>query len=260
MMDLNFFKTIENRNTALQQLDGRVKTVFFLIGIVVSAVVTHWFLAAILWGAAIILFSLLRLPWRLLVQRLFIPFGIAWLVFLSVLFTNGTHPLLIVFSKPFALTVHSEGLWLGFLMLLRIMAAVTLSSVLSFSTPMVEILETLRLLKLPDTIVDIAEMMFRYVFILNETAGSMRNAQLCRTTRRLSWMEQIRNTGNVAAYVISKSLDRSMNVYNAMLSRGYGEKSQVPAYFTAPIPSLDLCVGSILTAIPLAVLAVNYFV
>ena len=123
------------------------------------------------------------------------------------------------------------------------MAAVTLSCVLSFSTPMVEILETFRLLKLPGTIVDIAEMMFRYVFILNETARNMRNAQVSRTTRRLSWLEQIRNTGNVAAYVMSKSLDRSMNIYNAMLSRGYGDKSLVPVYFTAPIPSLDLCMA-----------------
>lgn len=260
MMDLNFFKTIENRNTALQQLDGRVKTVFFLVCIIVSAVVTHWFLAAILLGAAIILFSLLRLPWRLLAQRLLIPFGIAWLVFLSVLFTNGTHPLWIVLSKPFGLTVYSEGLGLGLLMLLRIMAAVTLSSVLSFSTPMVEILETFRLLKLPGTIVDIAEMMFRYVFILNETACNMRNAQLCRTTRRLSWLEQIRNTGNVAAYVMSKSLDRSMKIYNAMVLRGYSEKSLVPVYFTAPIPFFDLCIGSILAAVPLIMLALDYLV
>jgi cobalt/nickel transport system permease protein len=144
-------------------------------------------------------------------------------------------------------------------MLLRIMAAVTLCCVLSFSTPMVEILETFRLLKLPGTIVDIAEMMFRYVFILNETAGNMRKAQLCRTTRRLSRIEQIRNTGYVAAYVISKSLDRSTKIYQAMLSRGYNEKNMVPVYFTAPIPSLDLCAGSILAAVPLIILAFNYF-
>ena len=260
MIDLNFFKSVETRNSALQRLDGRVKTVFFLIGIIVSAVVTHWFLAAILWGSAIILFSLLHLPWRLLVQRLLIPFGIAWLVFLSVLFANGTHPLWVVLRKPFYLAVNSEGMGLGLLMLLRIMAAVTMASVLSFSTPMVEILETFRLLRLPSTIVDIAEMMFRYVFIINETSHSMRNAQLCRTTRRLSWMEQIRNTGNVAAYVISKSLDRSMKIYNAMLSRGFCEKSPVPVYFTAPIPSSDLFAGALLTAVPLIILALNPFV
>jgi len=260
MIDLNFFKSVETRNSALQRLDGRVKTVFFLIGVTVSAVVTHWFLAAILWGTALVLFSLLRLPWRLLTQRLLIPFSIAWLVFLSVLFTNGTHPLWVVLRKPFFLAVYAEGMSLGWLMLLRIMAAVTMASVLSFSTPMVEILETFRLLRLPGIIVDIAELMFRYVFIINETAHSMRNAQLIRTTRRLSWIGQIRNTGNVAAYVLSKSLDRSMRIYNAMLSRGYCEKSYVTVYFRAPIPSSDLCAGVLLTAVPLIILAVNPFV
>jgi len=260
MIDLSFFKSVETRKSPLQRLDGRVKTVFFLVGISVSAVVTHWYLAALLWGTALMLFSSLRLPWRLLVRRLLIPFGIAWLVFLSVLFTNGTHPLWVVVRRPFVLTLYSEGMGLGLLMLLRIMASVTMACVLSFCTPMVEILETFRLCKLPSIMVDIAEMMFRYVFILNDTAHNMRNAQVCRTTRRLSWMEQISNTGNVAAHVISKSLDRSMKIYNAMLARGYSEQSPAPVYFTDPIPSSDLIAGTLLTAIPLIILALNPFV
>jgi cobalt/nickel transport system permease protein len=103
-------------------------------------------------------------------------------------------------------------------------------------------------------------MMFRYVFIMAEVARSMRHAQMCRTFRRLSWMEKIRNVGKVAIYVLSKSLDRSIKIYNAMLSRGYSEENTAPVYFTGPVPSPDLRAGLLLMSFPLMVLTINYFI
>lgn len=259
-MDLDFFKSVGELDTPLRRLDGRVKTVFFLVGIIVAAFARHWYLAAALWVAAIAIFYKLRLPWRFLAQRLFIPFGIAWLVFLTLLFTYGSHPVATVLSKPFPLVIYSEGIGRGILIFLRIMAAVTMACVLSFSTPMVEILETLRIFKLPDIIVDIADMMFRYVFIMTEVARNMRHAQMSRTTRRLSWMEQTRNVGTVAIHVITKSLDRSTKIYRAMLARGYSEEDKAPPYFTGPVPARDFYIGLLLTAMPLMVLTINYLI
>ena len=146
------------------------------------------------------MFSTLRLPWRLLALRLFIPFGVAWLVFLTLLFTNGSHPVATLLRKPFPLVIYSEGIWLGIWIMLRIMAAVTLACVPSCSTPMVEILETLRIFKLPGIMVDIADMMFRYVFIMGEVARNMHHAKMLRTVRKLSWMEQVRNVGKFAIH------------------------------------------------------------
>lgn len=259
-LNLNFFKSVGSLDTPLRRLDGRVKTVFFLLGVVAAAVAKHWYLAAALWVAAIAIFYTLRLPWRFLVQRLLIPMGIAWLVFLTLLFTYGSHPVATVLSKPFPLVIYSEGIGRGILIFLRIMAAVTMACVLSFSTPMVEILETLRFFKLPDIIVDIADMMFRYVFIMTEVAHNMHHAQIARTTRRLSWMEQTRNVGTVAVHVITKSLDRSTTIYRAMLARGYSEEDKAPPYFTGPVPSSDLRLGLLMTAFPLMILTINYLV
>jgi cobalt/nickel transport system permease protein len=259
-MDLDFFKSVGILDTPLRRLDGRVKTVFFLFGIIVAAVVSHWYLAAALWVAALAIFSTLRLPWRLLALRLLIPFGVAWLVFLTLLFTNGSHPLLTLLGKPFPLVIYSEGIWRGILIMLRILAAVTLACVLSCSTPMVEILETLRICKLPGIMVDIADMMCRYVFIMAEVARNMSYAQMCRTVRRLSWMEQVRNVGRVAMHVISKSLDRSTKIHHAMLSRGYSEENTAPVYFTGPVRSRDLRLGLLVTALLLMVLTINYLI
>jgi cobalt/nickel transport system permease protein len=262
-MDLNFFKTVTSAGASTggafpRSLDGRVKTVFFLVSIVAAAAVTHWYLAAVLWMAALVLYSLLRLPWRLLAGRLAIPLGIAWLVFLNMLVTTPGHPLWVVLRKPFPLAVSAEGLDLGLLMMLRIMAAVTLAFGLSLSTPMVDILETLRLFRLPGVMIDVAEMMFRYVFILSDVARNMSRAQLCRTVRKPSWVERTRNVGQVAAHVVTKSVDRSVRIYSAMLARGLSEETAAPDYFIKPVPASDLRLGLLLLCLPLAVLACNF--
>ena len=255
-MDLILYKSVHDLDRPLCRLDGRVKTVFFLIAVIVSAVVKYWYLAAALWLAAIALYATLRLPWRLLVRRLLLPFGVAWLVFASLLFTTGTHQAFVI-DRPFRLAVYVEGIDLGIVMMLRIMAAVTMAAVLSLCTPMVEILETLRILKLPGIMVDIADMMYRYVFILDEMAHNMHHAQVSRTTRRLGWYARIRNAGMIAVHVMLASLYRSARIYEAMLSRGYDEDGRGPAYFTRPVPAAHLWIGAGMTFATLAMLAAS---
>lgn len=257
-MELSFFKSLNDRGTPLDKLDGRVKTVYFLLLIIIAATVRHWYLALALWLAAMAAYRTLKLPWRPIIWRLAMPFSIAWLVFLSVMFTNGSHPLCIVLSHPFSLVIYREGLALGFLMMLRIMAAVTMATLLSFSTPMVEILETLRLIKIPDIMVDIAELMARYVFILEDIARNMKKAQESRITCKISWMEKIRNMGAVAVHVIVKAFDRSVKIYSAMLSRGYSEENKPTPYFSSSLSSADIHRAAVMMTVPISILLVNF--
>ncbi|MDR3543281.1 MAG: cobalt ECF transporter T component CbiQ [Desulfosporosinus sp.] len=238
-MEIAVLDKMARADSPLHHWDGRVKTVLFLGAIILSTAFQHWYLVAVLWMGSILLFSTLQLPWRTLFIRLGMPFGIAWLVFLSLLFTNGSHTLMVIYLGKLAFPVYREGLQLGFLILFRIMAAVTLGSLLSFSTPMIEILESLRLCKVPAIIIDLAAMMYRYVFLVEETARSMRRAQLCRMGDQLTWIQQARDIGKVAGHVLIKSLDRSTRIYKAMLSRGYSETSTGAEFFTSSIPSAD---------------------
>lgn len=256
-MDISKFNKISNKDTLMHRLDGRVKTVIFLGGIIITTLLNHWYLVVFLWILTIVSFCILNLPWQNLFMRLIMPFGIAWLVFLSLLFTNGSHPLSVIYIGPIHMTAYKEGLKLGTLMLLRIMTAVTMCCVLSFSTPMIEILETLRLCKVPGIIVDIADMMYRYVFIIQETAHNMRHAQLSRMGGNSSWIQQARDTGTIASYVLIKSFDRSVKIYNAMLSRGYNEESTTSDYFVNTIPKKDQCLGIAAIAMLFTLIIIN---
>src|SRR6202034_97761 len=163
---MNLSRFTAEGDSPLHHLDGRIKTGVFLAAVILSSTLTHWVLALGLWVIAVGLFLSLHFEVRALLVRLLIPLGIAWVVFLTVLFTQGSHPLFIIPLKFVTLTARQEGAMKGLLLFTRIMAAVTLATLLAFSTPMIEILETLRLCKIPGIIIDIADMMYRYVFIL----------------------------------------------------------------------------------------------
>lgn len=253
-MEISALDKIARADSPLHRLDGRLKTVIFLGAIVLSTAFRHWYFVAVLWMASILFFSTLHLPWRRLLIRLCMPFGIAWLVFLSLLFTNGSHTLTVFHLGKFYFPVYVEGMQMGFLMLLRIMTAVTIASLLSYSTPMIEILETLRLCKIPKVMIDLAAMMYRYVFLIEETGHNMRCAQLSRMGDQTSWLQQARDVGKVAGHVLIKSLDRSIRIYKAMLSRGYNENSNSAEFFTSSIPSEDWKKGLLLASLPILLL------
>ena len=242
-MDLSRYRA--EVDSPLHHIDGRVKTGLLLAAVVLASTLSHWQLALGLWMLATGLFLTLRTGVRELLTRLMIPLGIAWVVFLSVLFTNGSHPLFVIPLKYFTLTAWREGAILGLLLFMRIMAAVTFATLLAFSTPMIEILETLRLWRVPDVIIDIADMMYRYIFIIQDTAHTMRTAQLCRMAESASWLRRVSDVGRLAGSVLIKSLDRSTRIYQAMLSRGLNEMATSMRFFTAPISHRDKWIAGV---------------
>jgi cobalt/nickel transport system permease protein len=258
-MDLSRYTA--EADSPLHRIDGRIKTGVFLSAVVLASTLSHWTLALGMWMVATGLFFSLRFSMRDLLVRLAMPMGIAWVVFLSVLFTHGSHALFVIPLKFFTLTAWREGAMQGLLLFMRIMAAVTLATLLAFSTPMIEILETLRICKMPNVIIDIADMMYRYIFIIQDTAHTMRRAQLSRLGASASWVQRVSDTGKIACSILIKSLDRSTRIYQAMLARGYNDDNPDLQYFTCKIPTgdkwLGLAVGVLLVFVVIANAAIR---
>lgn len=230
----------------MDHLDGRVKTIILIMAIITAAILRHWYLAAGLWLTATLLilmlgFSLVNLVWKLL-----IPFSIAWLVLLNLIFTFGNHVIAHLAIGTWVLPIYQEGVQRGFLIMLRILAAVSLTMVLYLTTSMAEILAVFRILKLPQLMMDLAEMIYRYLAIIDETARRMRQAQLSRGGGNLPWYQQTRDIGMIAGGVMVKALDRSTGIYKAMLARGFDENSKPPSYFDTAVPKLDMFFGILL--------------
>ncbi|MDA8441240.1 MAG: cobalt ECF transporter T component CbiQ [Peptococcaceae bacterium] len=239
-MDLALLKEFEPNESLLHRLDGRVKTCLFLGAIFVVVALRHWYTVGAVLFAAVFLFSTMQLPWTKFFTRMLIPFEVAWLVLLNLLFTQGHTIMFRVNLYFWVLPAYREGLALGVLVLLRIITAVSLAVLLALSTPMPEILATLRALHTPGIMVDLAEMMYRYILLVEETALSMRRAQLSRGSSWQPWYKQAMDVGSIAGHVLIKALDRSTRIYKAMLSRGYDEDAAVPPYYKHKISPGDL--------------------
>jgi cobalt/nickel transport system permease protein len=244
----------------LQRLDGRVKTCVLLAAVVVVSVLTSLPLAAGALLTALALIFTLHLPLGKVLWRMCVPFGVAWLVLASLVFSTGHTVIGTIRFWNFSMHAYREGLLLGFLIVLRVLAAVSFSMLLSFSTPMIEILATLRLIRVPDVIVDLADMIYRYASTLEEIAVTMRKAQRARGGDWLPWRRQVKDTGMVAGNLLVKAFNRSVNTYKAMLARGYSEDSGSMPYFTTPIPPKDLLAAALAGFILLALIVCNFAV
>ncbi|MBV8045765.1 MAG: cobalt ECF transporter T component CbiQ [Paludibacterium sp.] len=241
-------------DSLLHRMDGRVKTVVLLAAVVLASGLRHSGLALGLWLGAAAVFLLAGMHARQLLKRLLMPLGIAWVVLLSVLFTHGHHPWFSVTLGHVTLTAWREGAWQGGLLFCRIMAAVTLAALLAMSTPMIEILETLRLCKVPGVIIDIADMMYRYMFIIEDTAQTMRRARQSRLGDDAPWVQRVGDVGRIACSIMVRSLDRSTRIYQAMLARGHHEHARDLPFFSHPISARDRLAG-LLSVLGLAALA-----
>ena len=246
--------------TYLHRLDGRIKTGILLAAVVIASVLTKWPLVA---GALLVTLALmftLHLPLKRVLWRMSAPFGVAWLVLLSLIFTTGHTVIGTVNVWHISLTVYREGMAMGFLIMLRVLTAVSLAMLLSFSTPMAEILATLRLFKVPGLILDLADMIYRYALSLEEIAATMRKAQRARGGEGLPWHRQARDIGIVAGNLLIKAFDRSVRIYKAMLARGYDEDAKTPPYYTGPVPAKDLLAGAMAGLVLFALLVCNFAV
>jgi cobalt/nickel transport system permease protein len=251
---------IETAHTPLWALDGRVKTIFALVAIVIAVILKHWYLAAGMMLAAWVLLLWQRYPIRTLLLRLLVPFGVAWLVLLSFLLTYGHTEIACFYIWRWAFPMYLEGLQWGIVITLRILAAVSIITLLSVVTPMTEILATMRLIKVPALIVDLADMIYRYINLITESAITMRNAQVSRGADSLPWYRQAWDLGLLAGVLLIKALDRSTRIYKAMLSRGFDESNAAQPYFEQAVPRMDLLVFIWSTVALLALLAVDLIV
>jgi len=257
-MELATINRLSLGSTYLHRMDGRIKTSVLLAAVIIVTILTNRFLVAGVLLATLALISTLHLPVKKLLLRMSIPFGVAWLVLLSLMFSTGHTVIGVINFKFFTLSFYREGVALGFLIMLRILTCVALAMLLSFSTPMVEILATLRLFKVPGLILDLADMIYRYAFSIEQIAVTMRKAQRVRGGEGLPWYRQAGDMGMVAGNVLIKAFERSVRIYKAMLARGYDEDAKELPYFTGGIPAKDLVVG-ISTALTLLALVVANF-
>jgi cobalt/nickel transport system permease protein len=211
---------------ALQRVDPRVKVAGLFAMIIVVAASRRVSVIAALFVVATVLavVSHVRLRW------------LAGWVWLPVLFFTGAIALPAIFLTPgravgFAIT--EQGLRAAAFLIGRAETASTLSALLVLTTPWPWVLKALRVFRCPMLAVAILGMTYRYIFVILQTALEMFEARQSRTVGVMPPSERRRLASSAAGVLLSKSVQMSGEVHEAMRSRGFRGEIQLLQDFRA---------------------------
>jgi len=214
-----FAEEISARAGLFQSLDARVKvisTLALLIGVSFSK--SLWVIAAIYlltlffaWTSAIPADYLIKRVW------LTLPFFTGLIVVPALFITPGPA----LFHLPLGLVITKTGLNTVLFLLLRVSTSVSLTLLLILTTRWNMVLSALSVYHLPDVLILILGMTYRYIYLLLRTANDMFLSRRSRTVGYLTTAENQRMLAAISGTLLNKSLNLSSEVYLAMQSRGF---------------------------------------
>lgn len=118
------------------------------------------------------------------------------------------------------LCLSRRGLWLAARVFLKGSAGASALLMMALSTPMGEWIAVFRKLHLPELIITLMYLIYRYLFLLLELTGQMRMAARARLGDR-TLRQSFQCFAKIAGNLLVLSLEKSDACYDAMLSRGY---------------------------------------
>jgi cobalt/nickel transport system permease protein len=225
--NLAFLDRYLEGDSAIHNDDARVKVVvtlgfiFAMTSLPAGAWPAFGIMYLLLWS--MVLMSQLGAGRILRRSFLALPFV---LVALPTVFTRAGSPLFELNLGFMHLTATQQGLEFFVSVLLKSWASVTGAVLLTATTPFVRILEALRALRVPRTLIAIVSFMYRYLFVLVDESQRLLRARSARSAHvsdraggTIRW--RAKTAGGMAGSLFVRTYDRSERIYQAMLARGY---------------------------------------
>lgn len=127
---------------------------------------------------------------------------------------------------PWSLQILLDQWPKALLLLMKGLASVSCLYFLTFTTPMVELLALLRTVKLPALFVELTELVYRFIFVLLDTAVAIFTAQEARLGYS-GLAVSFRSLGTLISMLFLKSYHRATQMQWALEVRGYEGQMRV---------------------------------
>ncbi|WP_068792005.1 cobalt ECF transporter T component CbiQ [Brevibacillus laterosporus] len=108
----------------------------------------------------------------------------------------------------------------------RTLGASACFAFLLLTTPLVQLLDVLRALRVPPIIVELIMLMYRFLFVFFQTAHDLWIAQKARGGHG-SFSAQLKDMGRLVSLLFAKSMQRYQQVNHGLLARGFDGDLQV---------------------------------
>lgn len=155
---------------------------------------------------------------------LLVPSGFLIIAVLTIIvnrFDNNTAGELFyfkLFGNTFGITEKS--LNTGLTLYLKALATVSCLYFISLNTPMNSIINFLKKIRIPMIIIELMELIYRFIFIIWEQAGRIHTAQNSRLGY-LGFKRSLKSLGQLLSMVFIKSMNRVERIDIALESRGF---------------------------------------
>ena len=124
------------------------------------------------------------------------------------------------------LTGSRAGLFYALQLILTALASVSCLYYLSMTTPMPDILGVLEDLHCPRLLGELMLLIYRYIFVLMDTASHIRISQACRLGNK-DYKTSVQSFAALGSVLMMRAIARSRVLYEAMEARCYDGKIQV---------------------------------
>jgi cobalt/nickel transport system permease protein len=130
---------------------------------------------------SIITIRLAKIPGRFYSTLLLIPLSFSMLSAVVVAFMHGGGDQLFALNVfGISLVIREEGANLALLLIARTFGGMCSLFFIALTTPMIEIFSILKSLGLPDFLVELSMLMYRYIFVFVDQAAMIHSAQVMR--------------------------------------------------------------------------------
>lgn len=215
-----FSDYFSRRDNALRRLDVRAKLGVAVVLFAAVLCSTRVPLPLAVCGLAAATLFALRIPRRIIASR-FLPAlaGALAIVVLQALFVGGA-PVFSATLGAWTLRPTREGIAVGALLGSRVLGAVGVLLMFSSVTPAHELFLALRVCRLPAVWVEIAMLMYRYLFVFLDDACDLVDAQRVRLGYA-RFGTALSSAGGLVGAVLVRSIEQSFRTHEAMVARGY---------------------------------------
>jgi cobalt/nickel transport system permease protein len=219
MFDL-FSDIFTYRDNALTRIDPRVKLAVVLAALIAIVTAERLFLPLTILAFSLGGIAALRIPGRLVAVRLAAPLMIVAVLIVLQAFAIGSTPLFAFTLGDWTLTAKAEGLHQGMLTGARVLAALSVVFLLSVVTPAHRIFQALRWFRISRDWLEIAILMYRYIFVLMDRVTDLAAAQRLRLGYRARG-RALASFATLAGATVVHSFEQAGRTHDAMRLRGY---------------------------------------
>lgn len=206
----------------LRYFDTRLKLIFAMSTLLISVISTSPLppLMALFTMTFLVLFKAKIKPGTylfLMAPPLF--FGFTGMFLMSFFFGYNGNPIYSFEILSHVFTIQKEGVNMGLLVTSRTLAGSSCLLFLALTTPMTELFNGLKWFRLPDVIIELSMLIYRYIFVLLDEAERMFLA--VRLRGEGGFRERIEIFSMLTGTLFIRALNRGEKLFIAMNSRCY---------------------------------------